>query len=93
MITTSFIFFSLLIFWSIILKNMEQDQYPLIIVNGKKAPRLSPLLFHTENKTDLSCMSCHANNQNFIKNGIKYQNKKMPHEYRENCTSCHILDI
>ena len=42
------------------------DAYPLILVDGKVAPRLSPLPFHIE---------------------------KMPHEYRENCISCHVIEM
>ena len=32
-------------------------------------------------------------NKNFILKETKYYSKKIPHVYRENCTSCHILEL
>ena len=37
----------------------EEENYPLIIVNGKVAPRLSPIFFHTEKSSDSECVNCH----------------------------------
>ena len=62
MLTSLVIFISTFVYWSIFFKKYEENQYPLIIVDGKKAPRLSPLSFHI-NKSDTDCMSCHVNNQ------------------------------
>ena len=92
MVISSFAFLIFSVYWFMVLKKIEQDQYPLILVDGKMAPRLSPLSFHI-NKSDFSCMSCHANDQKFSLKGKKYYSKKIPHMYRENCISCHILEI
>ena len=35
----------------------EEENYPLIIVNGKVAPRLSPIFFHTEKSSESECMN------------------------------------
>ena len=92
MLTSLVIFISTFVYWSIFFKKYEEDQYPLIIVDGKKAPRLSPLSFHI-NKSDTDCMSCHVNNQIISINDKNFHSMKMPHEFRDNCMSCHILEI
>ncbi len=92
MLTSLVIFISTFVYWSIFFKKYEEDQYPLIIVDGKKAPRLSPLSFHI-NKSDTDCMSCHVNNQIISINDKNFHSMKMPHEFRGNCMSCHILKI
>ncbi len=92
MLTSLVIFISTFVYWSIFFKKYEEDQYPLIIVDGKKAPRLSPLSFHI-NKSDTDCMSCHVNNQIISINDKNFHSMKMPHEFRDNCMSCHILKI
>ena len=92
MFTTLFVLTSTLVYWSLVFKKSEQDQYPLIIVDGKKAPRLSPLSFHID-KSESECMSCHVNNQIFSLNGKKFKSLEIPHEFRQNCVSCHILEI
>ena len=91
MLTSLVFFISILVYWSIFFKKYEEDQYPLIIVDGKKAPRLSPLSFHI-NKSDSECMICHVNTQTFSVDHESFQPIKMPHEFRENCISCHILE-
>ena len=92
MLTSLVIFISTFVYWSIFFKKYEEDQYPLIIVDGKKAPRLSPLSFHI-NKSDTDCMSCHVNNQIISINDKNFHSMKLPHEFRDNCMSCHILKI
>ena len=62
-------------------------------MDGKRAPRLSPLSFHINNVTDSGCMNCHSSNQKFSLDSKEYEPKKIPHEYRENCKLCHILEI
>ena len=49
MIYIIFISISFLLFWITESKNDTIDAYPLILVDGKVAPRLSPLPFHIEN--------------------------------------------
>ena len=93
MIITSIVLFNFFVCSYIISRNAEKDQYPLILVDGKRAPRLSPLSFHINNETDSGCMSCHSSNQKFSLDSKEYESKKIPHEYRENCKSCHILEI
>ena len=91
MLTCLLVLTTIFVYCSIVFKKSEQDQYPLIIVDGKKAPRLSPLSFHI-NKSDTECMICHVNNQTTSTGDKSYQPIKMPHEFRENCMSCHILE-
>lgn len=92
---TAFSFFALgfIILWFRASSNPSEDIHPLILVDGKKAPRLTPLSFHIETNTDSGCMSCHQINKNFTLEETKYHSKKVPHEYRENCTSCHVLEL
>ncbi len=91
MLTYLFVLTTIFVYCSIVFKKSEQDQYPLIIVDGKKASRLSPLSFHI-NKLDTECVICHVNNQTISIGDKSYQPIKMPHEFRENCMSCHILE-
>ena len=93
MIITSIVLFHFFVYSYIISRNAEKDQYPLILVDGKRAPRLSPLSFHINNQTDSGCMNCHSSNQKFSLDSKEYEPKKIPHEYRENCKLCHILEI
>ena len=65
MIITSLVFFHFFAYLYIISINAEKEQYPLILVDGKRAPRLSPLSFHINNVTDSGCMNCHSSNQKF----------------------------
>ena len=69
------------------------DTYPLIMVDGKVAPRLSPLSFHIENSSESNCLNCHQSEKKFTLNNKKYIPKKIPHEYRENCISCHVIEM
>ena len=91
MLTCLLVLTTIFVYCSIVFKKSEQDQYPLIIVDGKKASRLSPLSFHI-NKSETECVICHVNNQTISIGDKSYQPIKMPHEFRENCMSCHILE-
>ena len=93
MTASSLFALSFIILWFRISSNFNEYTHPLIIVDGKKAPRLTPLTFHIETNSDSDCMSCHQINKNFTLKETKYQSKKVPHEYRENCTSCHVLEL
>ena len=91
MLASILVLTTIFVYCSIVFNKSEQDQYPLIIVDGKKAPRLSPLSFHI-NKLDSECMICHVNTQIFSVDHETFQPIKMPHEFRENFISCHILE-
>ena len=91
MLTSLLVLTTIFVYCSIVFKKSEQDQDPVIIVDGKKAPRLSPLSFHI-NKSDTECMICHVNNQTVSTDDKSFQPLKMPHVFRENCMSCHILE-
>ena len=91
MLASLLVLTTIFVYFSIVFNKSEQDQYPLIIVDGKKAQRLSSLLFHI-NKSDTECMICHVNNQTASLDHESFQPIKMPHEFRENCMSCHILE-
>ena len=93
MTASSLFALSFIILWFRISSNFNEYTHPLIIVDGKKAPRLTPLSFHIETNSDSDCMSCHEINKSFTLKETKYQSKKVPHEYRENCTSCHVLEL
>ncbi|MEC7872111.1 MAG: hypothetical protein VX547_03435 [Candidatus Neomarinimicrobiota bacterium] len=71
----------------------ENTEYPLILIDGKVAPRLSPLSFHIKNTTESNCLSCHLSAKTFTFNNKDYSSQKMPHIYREDCISCHIIEM
>ena len=74
-------------------KKYTIDTYPLIMVDGKVAPRLSPLPFHIENSLESNCLNCHQSEKKLTLNNKEYIPKKIPHEYRENCISCHVIEM
>ena len=71
----------------------EEENYPLIIVNGKVAPRLLPIFFHTEKSSDSECVNCHMSPREILYNEKIFVPSKIPHERRENCKTCHVLDL
>ena len=71
------------------IKNSEED--PLIIVGGKIAPKLKKIIEHMEYIDEKTCLQCHSNEQEMNFSSSLVLVKKMPHEYRENCVSCHIV--
>ena len=68
-----------------------EEETPLIIVDGKVAPRLPKFVAHMEFIDEKTCLQCHANEREMNFGSGPVLVKKMPHEYRENCVSCHIL--
>ncbi len=67
-----------------------EEEAPLILVDGKVAPKLSNFVAHMQYIDEGTCLKCHATERemNFGSGPVKV--KKMPHEFRENCVSCHI---
>ena len=76
MITASLVVICFIAFWSTLLNEENNDKYPLIIVDGKTASRLSFLSFHVETNSDSDCMICNEINKNFILQETKYYSKK-----------------
>ena len=71
------------------IEEIEDD--PLIIVGGKVAPKLKKIMEHNEYIDEKTCLKCHLNEKEIdFESGLVLA-KKMPHEYRENCVSCHIM--
>ena len=71
----------------------EEANYPLIIVNGKVAPRLSPIFFHTEKSSESECVNCHMSPREILYKEKIFVPSKIPHERRENCKTCHVLEL
>ena len=93
MIYSLIVFISFFLLWMIESETEESTEYPLILIDGKVAPRLSPLSFHIENTTELNCLSCHLSAKTLTLNNKDYSSQKMPHAYREDCISCHIIEM
>ena len=93
MIYSLIVFVSLFLLWMIQSETEKSTEYPLILIDGKAAPRISPLSFHIENTTESSCLSCHLSAKTFTLNNKDYSSQKMPHTYREECISCHIIEM
>ena len=66
-------------------------KYPLIIVGGQVAPKLKKIMGHIEYIDEKTCLKCHLNEMQINFETRPVLAKKMPHEYRENCVSCHII--
>jgi hypothetical protein len=69
----------------------EEQEEPLIIVDGKIAPKLTNFVAHMDFIDEKTCLQCHANEREMNFGSGPVLVKKMPHEFRENCVSCHIL--
>lgn len=69
----------------------ESQEDPRIIVDGKVAPKLTNFVAHMEFIDEKTCLQCHATEREMNFGSGPVLVKKMPHEYRENCVSCHIL--
>ncbi|MGY8780632.1 MAG: hypothetical protein ACKVJJ_03105 [Fidelibacterota bacterium] len=67
------------------------DEVPLILVDGKVPPKLSNFVAHMQFVDENTCLKCHATEREMNFGSGPVQVKKMPHEFRENCVSCHIL--
>ncbi len=66
------------------------EEEPLILVDGKVPPKLSNLPPHMEYIDESTCLMCHATEREMNFGSGPVVAKKMPHEFRENCASCHI---
>lgn len=64
---------------------------PLILVDGKVPPKLSDFPAHMQYLDESTCLKCHATEREMNFGSGPVVAKKMPHEFRENCASCHIL--
>jgi|TARA_B100001964_G_scaffold243660_1_gene322305 hypothetical protein len=68
------------------------EETPLILVDGKIPPKLSRLPAHLQFIDEQTCMQCHTTERKMNFGSGPVIAKKMPHEFRENCASCHILE-
>ena len=66
------------------------DETPLILVDGKVPPKLSNFVAHKQYIDESTCLKCHATEREMNFGSGPMMVKKMPHEFRENCVSCHI---
>ena len=66
------------------------DETPLILVDGKVPPKLSNFVAHMQYIDESTCLKCHATEREMNFGSGPMMVKKMPHEFRENCVSCHI---
>ncbi|HIA83684.1 MAG: hypothetical protein ABGX14_02355 [bacterium] len=70
---------------------IARDETPLILVDGKVPPKLSNFVAHMQYIDESTCLKCHATEREMNFGSGPMMVKKMPHEFRENCVSCHIL--
>ena len=70
---------------------IAEEEPPLILVDGKVPPKLSNFVAHMQYIDESTCLQCHATEREMNFGSGPVQVKKMPHEFRENCVSCHIL--
>ena len=67
------------------------EEEPLILVDRKVPPKLSNLPAHMQFIDEATCLQCHAVEREMNFGNGPVLAKKIPHEYRENCVSCHIM--
>tara|TARA_Y100000310_G_scaffold74744_1_gene70993 strand:+ start:7930 stop:8244 length:315 start_codon:yes stop_codon:yes gene_type:complete len=67
------------------------DEAPLILVDGIVPPKLSNFVDHMQYIDESTCLKCHATEREMNFGSGPVIVKKMVHEFRENCVSCHIL--
>jgi len=68
-------------------KDINSARNPLILVNGKIPPKLSRIKGHLIYINEDNCLQCHS-----LKNNIKFDDPpEIPHIFRENCNSCHLI--
>ena len=67
------------------------EEEPLILVDGKVPPKLSNFPAHMQYLDESTCLKCHAMEREMNFGSGLVVAKKMAHEFRENCVSCHIL--
>lgn len=85
--------FGFLVFISSKFFHKKEQSHPLVIVNGIVAPRLSSIVFHLEKPSDSGCINCHISSKEIFYNEKSFVPPKIPHENRDNCQSCHILEL
>ena len=77
-------------YYSFKLHNESEIEKPLIIVNGIIAPSLSKINGHMTYINEKNCMNCHISAASFDETK-KIDAPLIPHMYRENCNSCHLI--
>jgi len=70
---------------------IAREETPLILVDGKVPPKLSNFVAHMQYIDESTCLKCHATEREMNFGPGPVLVKKMPHEFRENCVSCHTL--
>ena len=68
------------------------EESPLILIDGKVPPKLSRFPAHLQFIDEQTCLQCHATERKMNFGAGPVVAKKMPHEFRDNCSSCHILE-
>ena len=71
--------------------DITESEAPLILGDGKVPPKLSNFVAHMQFIDESTCLKCHATEREMNFGSGVMQVKKMPHEFRDNCVSCHIL--
>ncbi|HCI15953.1 MAG: hypothetical protein HN927_09285 [Candidatus Marinimicrobia bacterium] len=71
--------------------DIVEDETPLILVDGKVPPRLSNFVMHMQFIDENTCLKCHKEEREMDFGSGPVTAKKMTHEMRENCVSCHLL--
>ena len=72
--------------------DLSTNETPLILIDGKVPPKLSDLPAHLQYIDEATCLQCHATERKMNFGNTSLIAKKMPHEYRGNCVSCHLLE-
>ena len=72
--------------------DLLSEESPLILIDGKVPPKLSRLPAHLQFIDEQTCLQCHATERKMNFGAGPVVAKKIPHEFRENCASCHILE-
>ena len=69
------------------IKSIDNASKPLILVNGKIPPKLSKIEGHLTFIDEKNCLQCHSSNNDRSDNA-----PEIPHIFRENCNSCHLIE-
>ena len=72
--------------------DLSTNETPLILIDGKVPPKLSDLPAHLQYIDEATCLQCHATERKMNFGTGPLIAKKIPHEFRENCASCHLLE-
>ena len=68
------------------------EESPLILIDGKVPPKLSRFPAHLQFMDEQTCLQCQETERKMNFGAGPVVAKKMPHEFRDNCSSCHILE-